>query len=272
MNKAIIFCLTLISLNANAQLLWEISGSKIRHKSFLLATHQLVPAKAFDKIPGVFKAYNACKVVVCEFATSQTDTETELKKLALLPYEKSMKRYLNEATYLKIDSALKIYLKMNLQQIERLHPAVIRQLLHSELFKQANNIKDDAQTDSYFEQVANLKGKEIRSIFHTNKSLTELLDPQTIQLQTKLLSYETEKTDSIKSAYRVLLTNYQTNNLNALLAQNHTVGQLSSDWIELLQTKSCFITLDVQYFTGKQNIIDVLRNKGYQVIPYSERH
>jgi len=274
--------LLILSVSAYSQLLWRINGKNTRTTSYLLGTNALIPAKALDSITGVYRAFNKCNVVVSAYSSYSVDAESELKRAAVLPFQKSIKDYLADSSYIMVDKELKKTIKFGLKEMALLHPAMIRQIYLAELFGLATNIADDAQTDSYFQRVASVKGVKVIGLQDYSMYIAGLFDPAKIQFYADKLVLDVTLRDSYKSLFVDLLRAYQSDNLvktseaakviDNLLAFEQTKKPLTENEMvklsDLLNTNSCFFTIDVQKLAGENGVIEQLRKAGYEVKPY----
>ncbi len=282
MRNLLLFLLILINTSIYSQVLWQISGKTFKSKSYILATHSLLPAKVFDSIPGVYRAFNKCNVVISTYDSYSVDAEAQLKKAALLPFKKSISDYLIDSTYRVVDSELKKSLKIGLKELALMHPSIISQLYLAELFKQATNIADDAQTDSYFQRVASLKGVKVVGLENYNLYIASLFNPERIKFYADKLADDVSKKEAYKLDFIKLLNNYQSNNLvqtidllnkieihsivdkkQNILSENQLI-KLS----DLLNTNACFYTLDARQLVGENGLIVQLQKAGFDVKPY----
>ena len=62
----VLLALLAITLSANAQLLWKISGNGLEHPSYLLGTHHVAPLSVKDSIAGMKEALEATSQVYGE--------------------------------------------------------------------------------------------------------------------------------------------------------------------------------------------------------------
>jgi len=280
MKKHLIFLLLIVSVVVNAQVLWQVRNKSGKNTSYLVATHALIPAKAFDSIPGVFRGFNKCNVVVSTYDSYSVEAEAQLKKAALLPFQKSMKDYLADSVYQKVDTELKKTFKTGLKELGLMHPAMIRQLYLNELFKQAINIDDDAQTDSYFQRVAALKGISVIGLENYNLQLNAMLDATKIKMYANKLAVDVLQSDKLKSEFGKLYRAFLSNNITltadllnktAVDTENFYKPLTENQLIkltDLMNSNNCFYTLDIRMLSSENGLIAALEKSGFEVKPY----
>jgi hypothetical protein len=282
MKKNILLFLLTISVCSYSQLLWQITGKCVKSPSFLLGTHSLIPAKALDSVPGVYRAFNKCNVVISRYNVYTSEANDLIKKAAFLPLSKSIKNYLSDSSYTNTDIELKRVLKIGLKETALMHPAVIRQMYLSELFNIAVNLSDDAQTDSYFQHVADIKGFTVIGLENYTNYLNTVYDPAKIQEHATKLAHDVTIAESYKADFVKLMQLYRNGNLQNLnnflttftekidvvkMQKNFSEGN-TEKLKELLNSNSCFITTDISQLEGTNGLIAQLRKAGYDVKPY----
>lgn len=283
MRNQLLLFLLVFSTSAFSQLFWQVSGKNTNTTSYILGTHTLLPAKALDSIAGIYRAFNKCNVVISSYDSYSVDAESQLKKAALLPFQKSMKDYLADSAYVKIDTELRKTLKIGLKELGRMQPAMIRQLYFSELFSIATNIADDAQTDSYFQRVAAVKGIKVVGLEDYSMYIAGLFDPSKVQYNADKLADDIQKSEIYKSHFKKLLQGYQSNNLTKTIEVMHDLEDISGTGnpkkslsenqlvklTDLLNTNSCFYTVDIKQLMGENSVVEQLQKAGYEVKPYA---
>jgi hypothetical protein len=90
---------SLFFLNAQAQLLWEVSGNKLKQPSYIFGTHHLVPSEFLDSVPEVYKCFNRSETIVSELVLSAVDAGSAIMKAAMLPQGESIKNLLSKEDY-----------------------------------------------------------------------------------------------------------------------------------------------------------------------------
>ena len=100
----VLFCFMPVFLQA--QLLYEISGNGSANKSYLLATNKFVSMAFLDTIPNVYKCFDKCDKVVCEFVMEDYQALSALRQAALLPDTIKLESLYSKKELEQIDQAL----------------------------------------------------------------------------------------------------------------------------------------------------------------------
>ena len=160
-----------------AQLLWEISGNHLKQKSYLFATHHLVPISILDSVPGVYKAFNRTQCVVGEIVANDPTMINKMTEAAQIPSYTSISNLLSPEEYHQVDSALQAVAKLNLSALERLKPAMISNIyvmsLYNTVYPKENQ---DWQLDSFFQQIAEKKQIPIVGLESIDKQIDLLFN------------------------------------------------------------------------------------------------
>ncbi len=279
--KAILILLILIlTSHLNAQLVWEISSKKTAHKSYLVGVHPLVPAVAFDSILQVYKIFNKSDVIVSAYDNYTIDSDALLKSKALLPLNKTAKDYLSDTVYADVDVELRRVLKLSISELGRMHPLIIREMYLAELFAQSINLKDDLQTDSYFQRVANAKGQKVVGVENYDVYLTQLLDASDVRFHADRLAADVLQGKSYKNVFETFYQTYCNNDLKGIsklftdypfLKTNpkaeNKASMLPKNLVSLLNTNRCFYVVDVSRLVGTYTILDLLKLEGFDTKP-----
>jgi len=275
-----VLLILILTSQLNAQLIWEISSKKTAHKSYLVGVHPLVPAVAFDSILQVYKIFNKSDVIVSTYDNYTIDSDALLKSKALLPLNKTAKEYLSDTVYVDVDVELRRVLKLSISELGRMHPLIIREMYLTELFAQSINLKDDIQTDSYFQRVANAKGQKVVGVENYDVYLTQLLDARDVKFHADRLAKDVLHGKSYKNVFETFYQTYCNNDLKGIsklvtdypfLNTNSDAGQKTSilpkNLVSLLNTNRCFYVVDVSRLVGTNTVLDLLKFEGFDTKP-----
>ncbi len=268
----------ILSSQLNAQLIWEVSSKKTTHKSYLIGTHPLIPAVAFDSLIQVYKIFNKSDIIVSAYDNYTIDSEALLKSKALLPLNKTAKNFLSDTVYTGVDIELQRVLKLTLSELGRLHPLLIREMYLTELFAQSINLKDDLQTDSYFQRVASAKNKKVVGVENYEAYLTNLLDASEVKQHADRLAQDVLNGKSYKNTFKSFYRAYCNNDLKGInqLVTTHpyltsrtksrnNTSMVPKKLVSLLSTNRCFYVADVTNLIGQNSLIEMLKIEGFDI-------
>lgn len=284
-NILIIVSLILGFSTIQAQLLWKVTGRGLKHPSYLFATHNHISIQFLDSIPGLYKAFNECNMVVAEMVMNNIDATAKIQHAAIMPDHTKINDLLNEDQTKLLDLELKSVMKFGLKNVSIMNPSLILSMYEMEIYKKFTGFSDDKQSESYFQLVAAEKGKKIVgletveqqiAILYGNGSLERQADKlvETIQQKGNILNemiqlnklYKEGKIDKF-----VELSKGQ-DNITGMTDEEYAklVDNRNADWISKLpaffKESSCFVTVGAIHLGGNKGLIRLLEREGYKVI------
>jgi uncharacterized protein YbaP (TraB family) len=271
-----------LSVILHAQLLWEVSTRNGKKTSYIIGTHELIPAHYLDSIQDVYKAYNRCDIVISNIEMNAIDDNTNLKQYALLPDNENVRNYLGDSEAQLVDTVLKKYLNLNLQSVGKFHPRVINSLLLNAYFSTTNKLKDDVQSDAFFQQTAVLKGKQVVGLGKSDTYLKQTFKSASKSEEAQILYENCLKTDSICQIMSNLAKYYKKNKLKQ--TNNELVKLIGKCNLQpfdqaslaklagLMRANTCFYVADIRQLFGGNSIIEQLRGAGFTVQPFLSKN
>ncbi len=291
MKKTAITALLLIAgLTAmQAQLLWKVSGNKLKHTSYIFGTHHLIPISFLDSVPGLYKAFNSCDEVVGEMVLNSVDATAKIQQAALLPNHIQIKDLLSDSDYLMVDKELQSVMKLSLKDVSIMNPALILNLYEIAIYKKATGYSDDTQSDSYFQLVANEKDKKVIGLETVDQQIKALFGNGSLERLAEILVQTIRNKDSIVSEMLNMNKLYKSGKINELMELSQHKGNVvdmteeeyanlvnkrNSDWLlklpDMFKTSSCFVAVGALHLGGKEGLIEGLKQEGYKVTPVEE--
>ena len=285
--KIVVLSLFVCSLSfAHAQLLWKVSGNGLKYTSYLFGTHHLIPIQFLDSVPGLYKAFNACGVVVGEMVMSNVDATAKIQQAAIMPDHKTMKDLLSDDKYKVVDTELKSVLKFGLKELSIMNPALILTLYEMELYKKQIKLSDDKQSDSYFQLVAAEKGMKVIGLETIEQQIDVLFKNGTLNRQAELLYETIQQKDSVLTEMGHLNKLYKGGKLDELVVLSKGAGSVTditadeyaklvdnrnANWLtkfpDLMKDSPCFIAVGALHLAGPNGLIKQLEKAGYKVKP-----
>lgn len=283
--KILLLFLSFTCLSAmQAQLLWKVSGNGLKHPSYLFGTHHLIPIQFLDSVPGLYKAFNACDVVVGEIALNSIDATSRLEMAASMPNHTKMTDLLKGEKYSMVDNELKAVLKLGLKDFSMMNPTLILSLYEIELYKKATGLTDDTQSDSYFQLIATEKSKKVVGLETIDQQIKVLFGNGSLDRQADIL-YETIQQKDITLSDMIKLNRlYKSGKLNELVELSKGQGKITdptneeyaklvdnrnAEWMKklpgLFEDSPCFVAVGALHLGGEKGLIKQLKKEGYQV-------
>ncbi len=263
--------------NINAQLLWEISGNNLNHKSYLYGTIHIVPKEKFVVKPHVEQAFNASNHLIQEVDLNLSTREMlDMAKSMTLPKGTTLQGLLGDAEYQKLQAYCINQLKMKKKKFKkysRLKPFFFSSLLLVEQLGKTEGY------EKYFSSQAS-KAKMTESGLETMQQQMAVVETIALKDQAQMLvgSLGSEMTE-----FNRLLEKYLNEDLNSVqqLIEEETddMGSFNENflikrnenWIPKLEAfmakESCFIAVGAAHLPGERGVINLLKSKGYTVRP-----
>ena len=283
----LILFLFLLNLTAiHAQLLWKVSGHGLKHPSYLFGTHHLISIQFLDSVPGLFKAFNNCDVIVGEMVINNIDATAKIQQAAIMPNHVKINDLLNDDEYKLVDNELKSVLKFDLKDVSIMNPSLILTMYEMEIYKKLTGFKDESQSDSYFQLVATEKGKKIIGLETVDQQIAILFNNNNLERQADILVETVQKKDSILNEMMQLNKLYKAGKLEELVDLSKRKGNITdmtdeeyaklvdnrnADWMTklpgLFKESSCFVAVGAMHLGGKKGLIKLLEKEGYKVTP-----
>ena len=277
-------CYMLLAIcSANAQVLYRISGNSAEAPSYILATNRLVDMTFIDTIPNTFKCYAECNKVITEFAMQDYEAIAALRQAALLPDSVQLRNFYNEEQYHEIDEALRINLGMGLDQLGRMKPSYLAEMLRSELMKRWLHYDEDRTMETFFERVALEANTPVYGLDDVGETMYMLFDREPFHWQCQELQKVVEYPEKEVRLERQLLEMYRygrlsdmaylvksPDNMTSLSYSDYQIyAKRNKAWVKrltpYLREGKAFITLNAIYLGGEDGLLAQLKAAGYRV-------
>jgi uncharacterized protein len=268
-----------------AGLLWEISGNGLKEPSYLFGTYHLAGKSFLDTLPRIMKQLLRSKIVVGEIVVeSQLEMSQKLMPMMLLK-ENTLDRILSRKEFAEVDSFIGAKTPMKLSMLNNMKPVAVQLLLVTMLAPQDVSANNPA-LDLYFQSEARKAGKAVLG-FETVEEQANLLLNNPIERQKKLLLKTVRESDRMLRVSKEIFQYYKHQDLAKIEKEflvnndytpqemNELVQKRNHNWLkkmpELMEKGSVFFAVGAGHLVGKEGLIKLLENKGYQLRPLATR-
>ena len=276
-------CILLAISTSNAQVLYRISGNSATAPSYILATNRMVDITFIDTIPNTFKCYAECNKVITEFAMQDYEAIAALRQAALLPDSVQLRNFYSDEQYHEIDDALRINLGMGLDQLGRMKPSYLAEMLRSELMKRWLHYDEDRTMETFFERVALEANTPVYGLDDVGETMYMLFDRELFHWQCEELQKVVEYPEKEVRLERQLLEMYRygrladmaylvksPDNMTSLSYSDYQIyAKRNKVWVKrltpYLKEGKAFITLNAIYLGGEDGLLAQLKAAGYRV-------
>ena len=265
-----ILIITAFALHANAQLLYELSGRSCKQKSYILAINRHVNMQFLDTIPNVFQCFAKCDKVLTEFTMQDYEAIAALRQAAILPDSIRLTNFYTEQQLDYIDQNLLLNIGMGLDQLSRMKPSYLTEMLRTELMKQWLQYDEQTSMESFFEYVAAERGIPVIGLDNIGETMYMLFDREPFHWQCeellKVVQYpekEVQQERTIRDMYlsgRLADISYQVespDNKSSISYSDYKIYcARNKEWTKrlqpFLQQGAAFITLNAIYLGGEK--------------------
>ena len=210
-----------ITLGAQAQLLWKISGNGLDRPSYVMGTHHLAPLSIKDSIAGMKQAMDETQQVYGELVMENAmkpDMLMKMQQAMMLPADTTLKSLFTPAEYDSIASVVKTYIGMDLALFNKLKPAALTTQLSVALAaKSVKGFNPQEQLDTWFQAQAKQAGKKVGGLESMEQQIDVLYRSQSLQRQAHLLYCAATTIDYATLQAQRMTEAYMNQDLNTLL-------------------------------------------------------
>lgn len=290
MKKTLVFMLLLcITLGAQAQLLWKVSGNGLDRPSYVIGTHHLAPLSVKDSIANLQQAIDQTEQVYGEIVMDDANNPEILMKMQqamMLPADTTLKSFYTQAQYDTIAAVVKNYMGVDLALFDKVKPATITTQLSVALaMKSLKGFNPQEQLDTWFQTQARQAGKKVGSLETIDMQINVLYNSQTLMRQALLLyCTATHIEQGVDQSLRMNQA-YMKQDLDELLAIieekmsdacDSTPEEISTliygrnaNWARLFpnimkQSPTLFV-VGAGHLPGPQGLLKLLQKQGYTV-------
>ena len=290
MKKTLVFMLLLcITLGAQAQLLWKVSGNGLDRPSYVIGTHHLALLSVKDSIAHLQQAIDQTEQVYGEIVMDDANNPEILMKMQqamMLPADTTLKSIYTQAQYDTIAAVVKNYMGVDLALFDKVKPATITTQLSVALaMKSLKGFNPQEQLDTWFQKQARQAGKKVGSLETIDMQINVLYNSQTLTRQALLLyCTATHIKQGVDQSLRMNQA-YMKQDLEELLAIieekmndacdstpeeiNTLIYDRNANWARLLpsimkQSPTLFV-VGAGHLPGPQGLLKLLQEQGYTV-------
>lgn len=283
MKRLLIYSVLFIGLNAQAQVLYKISGNSTKAPSYIFATNKIVGIEFLDTVPNLLPCFAGCSVVLTEFAMQDYEAIAALRVAALLPDSVKLHQYYTDEEYKQIDEAMQLTIGMSMDKLCRMKPSYLTAMYRDELLRKWLDYDSQRSMEAFFQALASDKNIPVRAIDDIGETMYMLFDREPMHWQCKellqIIEYperEIRQERTLAEMYRMgrlVDMSYQILSPDNQSTQSYSDYQIyaarNKEWVKRLRPfllqGGAFITLDAVYLGGEKGLLDQLRAAGYKV-------
>lgn len=277
----------LAALTAQGQIFYKITGNGLAKPSYLFGTHHLAPLSVADSL-GVEDIIASVDMVVGEIDMTQDKMAMamQMQPHMVAPADSTLSKVFGKE---KMDLYSPIFSKyapmsgMTLNMLDPMKPMVVNAMVMMGMIqKMMPNFKEGDQLDTYFQQIAQKRGRIIVPLETAEQQAIILYDSTPIAEQAESLSEIFENPEEAMENARILNNAYAKGDLDAMykLSKSEDVNpeffdkllfKRNAEWMKklpsIINKGSAFIGVGALHLAGEKGLIEELRKLGYTVTP-----
>ncbi|MBO7462583.1 MAG: TraB/GumN family protein [Bacteroidales bacterium] len=289
----------IISLAANAQVLYKISGNGLKKPSYVIGTCHVVKASFLDTIPGANRVISDVEQVYGELDMrhmSNQDTLLSIAKMMMLPPDSVATKIMTEQEFDELCRVVNENYNIDLKNPQyavllQFYPVVLMTTIGqvSEMMKLQKAMAEGTVTESpepiidlFIQQKAIGQNKPVFGLENYSfqvEMLTTLLDMPLHEQYVKMIESFGNKAEGEKIV-NSLVDAYKTFNLasvNDVLQSENDFGNIESkvfdsrneNWAQkmpsIMSEKSTLFAVGAGHLIGDKGLIQLLKKQGYKV-------
>ncbi len=290
-----ILALLLITLGAQAQLLWKISGNGLAKPSYVIGTYHLAPVSFIDSIPGLRAALDASEQVYGELDMNEMKDMAKVMKMQqamMLPDGQTLDKLFTAEQLTRLNAYLTKLLGADLSnpmiatQLSKLTPvALATQLSLVKVMKKTPGFNPNDLFDGYFQKVAAQQGKPIGGLETIEFQTKTLYQGQSLERQVVNLMCLVDNDEFNDKVTDLVLKAFFTQNIDDVAValdmemegdcastpeeKNALIYDRNANWAKqlpaIMQAKSTFLAVGAGHLPGERGLLNLLRQAGYKV-------
>lgn len=287
--------LLLLTIAAQAQLLWKISGNGLQKPSYIVGTYHYAPVSFTDSIKGLKAAMNTSEQVYGEIIMADIMQPENLQKMQtamMLPEGQTLDKLFTAEEMTRVNALLKNVLGVDMtnpiaaQQIGRMTPEALQAQISAMMYlKKHPGFNPNESIDGYFQQQAKSQGKIIGAFETIDQQIELLYKGSTMERQKELLLCLADNQEFYEDAVEDMLKAYFSQNLDGIkkiieIKMNNSCDATSEEnerliykrndnWIKqmpaIMKQKATLFVVGAGHLPGERGVLTLLKKAGYTV-------
>lgn len=285
----------LMTISAQAQLLYRISGNNLTKPSYIVGTYHLAPSSYVDSIPGLRAVINEVGQVYGELDMKLLTSPENVAKMTqamMLPEGQTLQTLLSEEEQGRLNALLKELMGVDLtnpmvaSQLGKFSPSALSTQLTLLMYMKIHpgfNANDGI--DEYLQTAGAEKGKKIAGLETVDDQVKALFQSSTLDRQKQLLMCMVDNKDYQLHIAEQLVSAYFSQDLERIEAigdeklgnscdsseeeDNILIYNRNAAWVKMMpaimaETPTLF-AVGAAHLVGEKGVLTLLKNAGYQI-------
>ena len=262
-------------------LLWRITGKNLDEPSYFYGTMHTRDPRVFRFADSVVNAFQRCNAFAMEVVIDSSTMNLAMKHV-FMSDGTTLRGLLSDAQYDSVDRACIKYLGISAASLNTIKPIYTGVLLNEGSV--TDTIKSTGRQfflDQYFEDMARKQYMPVYGLESADEQF-RVLDLMTYPQQAELLMQSLRYSDNDTLNMGGMIGYYLDNDLYQMLKftnDYHLPDSIYDAFItkrnyvmsnrvdSLIQITNTFVAIGAAHLGGKEGLVELLRNKGYTVVP-----
>jgi len=263
---------------------WQVSGKDLSQPSYLFGTFHLMGSRYIDSLARVMEKFSESKTLVGELLLDSTMTVKMMVAARL--HETTLDKLLGPEDYQKTAAWLKELSGYDLKIFNGMNPMTIQIFLMTMLQQKYFPLSGSADVpmDLYLQQRGKKEGKKLVGLESFEVQVNALFNQFSIQRQAEMLMEFVNEKEKAKEELLQMNKSYRNGDLGKLeellAVQTYSeeeakvmLDDRNKNWMDqlpsLMKEQQTFIAVGALHLSGKNGLINLLREAGYTVTPLS---
>ena len=279
-----------VTLGAQSQLLWKISGNGLQQPSYIFGTYHLSPLSIKDSIASLPQAMQDIRQVYGELVMAdmmKPEFLAQMQQQTMLPNDTTLKSLFTPEEFEVVSRAVTEYLQVDIALLDRMKPAALFQQLTVLFYmKHTPGYNPQEQLDASFQQEATEQGKKVGGL-ETAQSQVDILFNKPLRRQAEDLYCFVSDPDKVERQAKEIIAAYTAQDLDKMLQlmeekegtscdpTPEEMAQLLYDrnhaWVKqmpaIMQTAPTLFVVGAGHLPGEQGVLALLKAQDYTVEP-----
>lgn len=279
-----------VTLGAQSQLLWKISGNGLQQPSYIFGTYHLSPLSIKDSIASLPQAMQDIRQVYGELVMAdmmKPEFLAQMQQQTMLPNDTTLKSLFTPEEFEVVSRAVTEYLQVDIALLDRIKPAALFQQLTVLFYmKHTPGYNPQEQLDASFQQEATEQGKKVGGL-ETAQSQVDILFNKPLRRQAEDLYCFVSDPDKVERQVKEIIAAYTAQDLDKMLQlmeekegtscdpTPEEMAQLLYDrnqaWVKqmpaIMQAAPTLFVVGAGHLPGEQGVLALLKAQDYTVEP-----
>lgn len=288
---ATLFMVVALYGNAEAQLLYRISGNGLKQTSYIIGTYHIAPASFVDDIKGAHEVLNSVEQVYGEVDLKEAAEDMTTIEAMMLPEGKTLMDMFSAEEMERINALMIKIMGVDfnnpiiLSQLGRFRPSVLAmQLMMLQYMQQTPEVNLNELIDDYFQKEARKAGKRVGGLESAEFQLNLLYAPLSDEEERKELLEYVDENDKTLAHIRDLVDIYFSFDIKGIQRiteasvesgdmttdeYNKMIRDRNSRWVEnmpkIMNEGSTLFVVGAAHLPGEDGVLTLLKRDGYKV-------